>query len=418
MRHSVLVRRAQTVLQQSSSSGRLTLLLAKCGVAAGSIVALKLTYNVLSADQFVDFNFLLLCFSLSAVVTVPFSRKIWIENSNASAVSALLPGTLLVVLVYAAALSLVAATMGRGYIGGQWIFFLTLPYVIAKNIERSFYNIYVTRRSYYLGMTFSIFFLLLEIAAAVIGGAFPGNELAMRILLPSLFFPVFAYVISDIRFAEFHPNKILSSIWEEVFSNGSYRVVFLYLLMVAVVMVDRYGLITFANRPLVASSVSTKDALLVVAYGISFSTFLQVLLDWYRSAAFLEGEPTQDAWREALKTCVIYLSLGSAAVISFPVLKMVGILPPQVGLFLWSMIILRFAVIGCIMIFTADLTLAGTVTFRPLTSWAVYLPLSLGSYLVVFPHFGLDYTSAVILALAVAIAVLELISFQRRMRRV
>lgn len=321
-----------------------------------SLLAVTLTYHVLSAHDFALFNMAVFLMAIGSALSQPLNRIFWAGNSEAvlplsSGASALL--TTCVVIA-----GMVAASMVRGYPTAVLLLgaFSAGLYGLARVLERYAYGRLLVAGFASVSVLPILSFAMVDLAA--VGGmwAWGSDNVVLRMLLPSIGFLALAMVVS--RFSNLpawitrvpRVSEQVSFIRENLFSVTGGRIIISGIVMAAAAMIDRAILYIF---PLDSENFAAAY-LLALAYTVAFQTFLYLLFDLARTHIYRDGNWQPGALHFGQIIVAVAVLATAIAAVAYPVVVALELLPSEVSWLLWTALLARSLALAVTMVLNVD----------------------------------------------------------------
>jgi len=272
--------------------------LLRVGYMIMSLVAIKLTFNVYTSQEFIEFNYVLFLVGISTFIYYPFTIDLWKQSDKNYAMGITLAFILsLFFMLGVWGLFLIKDfQLGFGFIIG------TIFYGVAKYFERISYVSRLTNQQYFAAYRLTYVVLALEYAGLLL--IYLLNwPVAVRLLLPGIII-----IYEGSRFFKkvggYHVKVACSSIKKYLNRKNIFLIIYMGFLSITIVC-DRA--IAYSEQGDLAA------ILLVFSFTTSILTLFNVVIDTFRPkivSQFNEGKSLCKLWRE---TFIILVQLYFAS---------------------------------------------------------------------------------------------------------
>lgn len=343
-----------------------------------TLVALKLTHQVLSAADFVVFNAVLFALAIASGAFAPSLRAVWRVSSRAVAVKAgavnVLIGTAIAVLFLLSNRTLFES---HTFAVGLLVTTAAGVYCAAKATERMVFAYGFMHHRFGLAYGVSFLFIAGELVATLAPGI--RESLIARLLGPATAFWLCCIVYAHLQRSPTEQEAKrpgLAAI--AAFVKTEYATVTGMLTVVYSVLFAIFGMLerlypTFLSPAQKSGgAIPFSDYLLVLAYGVAFQSLLSIAVDWARPSIIFNGHIRRGASKHAALTVASVLAASAAGcVLGFVVFQYTRMLPRGTSFLLWSLILGR-ATAGVLLYLTqVDLVVQGHLVRASLPWFAI-----------------------------------------------
>ena len=311
--------------------------------AAMSLIALKLTYNVLDSADFGFFNFILFVLAISTAVASPINRLFWAENSEESFVGAVVFTTAIAFLAFFVIFFYTFINNNSIY-GSIYMLPAIFAYIFCKISERYIYGQVIFDQNILKAIPITIIMVCCEVLVTYFQYYFDSSSMYIRILLPSLLSMIVLLSISVYR-------NYLLTIFKGLFSTYA---IFLYsknaiICSVGIKIILLTVLSTFAvmlDRLILVMSPSTQqsnaaDYLLALSYAIAIQSLFNVILDVGRKKVFQKMNWVPGARKFVCNGLSVIVISTAGLIILYPLLGYISVLPGSISLLVWITLLVR-----------------------------------------------------------------------------
>jgi hypothetical protein len=396
---------------------RLSPLLLRGASAAAALLTLKLTYNILSPQDFACFSLVLFALAICSALSSPINRLFWADNSPALFVQSIRATGLIAILGFLPLLVFFGLQTANTLAGIVILYICTAAYGITRIAERYIYGQLVFDRGISPALFFSFLFVgseLIFILALYFLGI---GSLVLRLAGPAL---VVAVIIIGLpRYRNYGVSIFAKApldgaarpnIFREMLSARGAKMLSFTVVTTLAIMMDRMIL---SYLPLHGMDY-TADYLLVLSYAIAVQTFLNILIDLGRKHIYQNGQWVAGGRQFASKAILSAPAAVIALLFFFPILRLLEIIPASIGLYIWAALLIRIACLFTINFVFIDSVQSGRITnaIWPMLALAA---LNLGFLGMLLGGAEESSASIVFCIAAIIITVLCTIGFYRRM---
>lgn len=312
--------------------------------ASFALISLKLTYEVLSPEDFSLLNYLLFIIAVSIALSSPINRIFWAENSYDKFIDSIYCVSAITVIVSAILIIIYGMINDTHWHAIASIWFLSCLYSVYKIVERYIYGQTFFDRSLTQALMIPAFFAFTELAFVTYQYLSEWSSLHARLSGPVAlagFILIFSSTLrkhlTSLMVNLRYFGKSMSLITTHVFSSSGGKMLIFSVATTAAVMIDR---LIIGYLPVKDASRSA-DYLLALSYAIAIQTLLNLIVDLSRKHMYQNKAWMPGAKRFADTVFKALLPAILALILVFPVLQYIKIIPPSVTIYVWSVLILR-----------------------------------------------------------------------------
>ncbi len=396
---------------------RLSPLLLRGATAAAALLTLKLTYNILSPQDFACFSLVLFALAICSALSSPINRLFWANNSPALFVQSIRAIALIVALGFLPFLIVFGLQTAITPSGILILYICTAAYGVTRIAERYIYGQLVFDRGINPALLFSFLFVGSELIFLLALYFLDFGSLALRFAGAALV--VVAVIMAVPRYRTYGVSiftkapldgSARASIFGEILSARGAKMLSFTVVTTLAIMMDRMVL---SYLPLHGMAY-TADYLLVLSYAIAVQTFLNILIDLGRKYIYQNGQWVAGARLFAGKALLSAPATVIALLALFPVLRLLEIIPASISLYIWAALLIRIACLFTLNFVFIDSVQSGRITnaIWPMLALAA---LNLGFLGMLLGGAGEGAASLIFCAAAFIITVLCTVRFYRRM---
>ncbi len=341
----------------------------RVATAIVSLIALRVTHELLSAEDFTRYNVVLMIIAVSGALASPINRQFWANNNESSYVRSVFATIIVSALTILAAFAVLpgdSLSDGAPLLAGLAV----LAYSIARDFERYTYGRTMFAKSFAMGLTIPFAFAIMELLAVAVLAMLSLPVLPLRIVLPAAFFALTVILLQS----HWSVNAALATSLRTLPDLPSFTKQ-VYLSPTAAMTLTFYVILTMSTMAerMVVGAFGTGEAnfasdyLLMASYAIAWQTLLSAAVDLARKHVY-----HANAWLPAAGKATVQLVAGIAAlslglILALPVLKLIRLMPDAVELLDWATLITKATSIVCVQIAFIDSTqqghLVGAIAF-------------------------------------------------------
>jgi hypothetical protein len=344
---------------------RLSPLLLRGASAAAALLTLKLTYNILSPQDFACFSLVLFALALCSALSSPINRLFWADNSPAIFVQSIRATGLIVSLGFVPFLIFFGLQTAHTLAGIVILYLCTAAYGVTRIAERYIYGQLVFDRGISPALLFSFLFVGSELIFILALYFFGSSSLVLRLAGAALV--VVAIIMAVPRYRNYGVSIFAKSpqdgaasttIFGEIMSARGAKMLSFTVITTFAIMMDRMVL---SYHPLHGMDY-TADYLLVLSYAIAVQTFLNILIDLGRKHIYQNGQWITGARQFAGKALLSAPAAVIALLFLFPILRLLEIIPASISLYIWAALLIRIACLFTINFVFIDSVQSGRIT--------------------------------------------------------
>jgi hypothetical protein len=400
-------------------ANRLSPLLLRGASAAGALLTLKLTYNILTPQDFANFSLVLFTFAICASLSSPINRLFWAENSPALFVQAIRATGLIMTLGFmplSLFFGLQTANMPASIL---LLYICTAAYGVTRITERFIYGQLVFDRGISPALFFAFLFANSELIFILALYFLEIGSLAVRLMGTALV--LVAIVMAVPRYRNYGLSILTkapldtaasTNIWTETISVRGAKMLSFSVVSTFAVMIDR---VILSYLPL-QNADYTADYLLVLSYTIAVQTFLCILIDMGRKHIYQNGQWVTGAWQFSSRALLSAPAAVIGLLVLFPILRLLEIIPASIGIYLWAALLIRSACLFTVNFVFIDSIQSGRIT-NAIGPMLVMAMLNVGFLAMLLGGAEESAVSIVFGIAAIAITAICAIGFYRRMPR-
>ncbi|WP_310467834.1 hypothetical protein [Sphingomonas sp.] len=317
-----------------------------------ALIAVTLSYYVLSPADFGLFNLVAFFLALGSAIVAPLNRAFWaadsIENYGPAAISS-------------AAVTAIVIALGLLFTGTNGVAYPALAgagilYGVTKVVERYGYGRLLVAHHTKLAILPALLFAAADAGVVAAMWMASLDSLIVRLALPAVVF-LLVLSLSGLRGLLAEMLRSLGKVGTHVSfvrrhlgSRMGLRVLALGGIAIFAGMGDRLLVVYF---PLPTREVEAAY-LLALSYAIAFQTLMSFLFDLSRTRVFRDGAWQPEARHFTLCTAALLAGLVAAGSAAYPLLTWSHVLPPVIGWPLWAGLLIRSAALMLVYMLNVD----------------------------------------------------------------
>ncbi|MEO5973500.1 MAG: hypothetical protein ABIP91_09100 [Sphingomicrobium sp.] len=376
-----------------------------------SLIAVTLSYYVLSAADFGLFNLVAFFLALGTAFASPLNRAFWAADSAENFAPATISSVAIIALILALGL-LVTAPAGVAY---PAVAAAGVLYSVAKVVERYSYGRLLVTHDTSRALLPTVLFAACDAGVVATMWLVSSQSLVVRLALPAVVFLLLLSLtglraqLAEILRSLRNVGKHVAFVRRHLGSPMGLRVLALGGLATVAGMSDRL-LVVYLPLP---SREIEAAYLLALSYAIAFQTLMSFLFDLSRTRVYRDGKWQPEARHFTAFTAVLLIGLAGAAVVAYPLLTWSHLLPPAIGTLLWAGLLVRSAALMLVYAFNVDHFQNGDVAPLALPNLVI---LGGGVAALALLHAGYAQETAALILIGTGVftsAVLALLFFRR-----
>jgi hypothetical protein len=344
---------------------RLSPLLLRGASAAAALLTLKLTYNILSPQDFANFSLVLFALAICSAISSPINRLFWANNSPTSYVQSIRATGFIAALGFLPLLLFFGSQAANSLTGIFILYLCITAYGITRIAERYIYSQLVFDFGISPALLFSFLFVGSELIFILALYYLGIGSLALRLTGAALV--VVAIIMAVPRYRNYGVSIFTKApqggaasahVFAEMLSVRGAKMLSLTVVTTLAIMMDRMIL---SYLPLHGMDY-TADYLLVLSYAIAVQTFLNILIDLGRKHIYQNGQWITGARQFAGKALLSAPAAVIALLFLFPILRLLEIIPASISLYIWAALLIRIACLFTINFVFIDSVQSGRIT--------------------------------------------------------
>jgi hypothetical protein len=366
---------------------------------AVSLLALTLTYRVLTPQDFSLFNVVLFLIALGSAVSQPLNRVFWASDSDLnyplSGAASLFIGAMFVLVGVTISLLLRNYPLPFSMAAAA----VSAAYAAARVVERYGYGRLLVAGWGRAAVLPILLFALSDLTAVAVMWAGDSDDFIARMIFPPVAFLLIVWAVDQRKLAPrlLAPAESLRALLrfmrEHLFSAVGSKVLVMGTVMTLAGMADRATL----NFLSPASPTFEASYLLALSYAIALQTLMSFMFDLARTHVYRDHN-----WQDGARRCSMYivaitLGMTFAAALSYPVLITVGLLSPTVGWLVWLALLARVLALTLVTMLNVDRFQEGRVS-AIVWSGLIVLAATLASQLIWTVSGSLNHAAIVLIA--------------------
>lgn len=395
-------------------------------VALIGVIAMRLSFSVLSDEGFYLFSLGLFHVALAIAFCSPINRRFWAYFEPDSTWNAVIGGAVISVLVIMSAFVTAALS---GFVAELWsaiILGISFSiYAASRLLERYSYGTFVISGRMAMGLMVSVAYGVMEAATLLAMLAVHSDSLLTRILAPSFAFVTGVACLGAVLRGYRRPDlpgvckriaRALKASRQTMVSSTALWVLFINVAMTFTSMGDRLLVGYQCSLSADVACPSTNSFLLLLAYAVALQSLLNVVVDWARPRIYYNDEAPPGGAQAAIGAIAAMIACGGGAIVASPLLEFIQILPPGFDPFLWTSLVIRSICISIVAVTQVDLVNRGHLKGASIVWATLSVALAFG-YGLGGQGLTLTHIQMLVVPMFMAAAIISFLLFRGRLRQ-